>query len=104
MYTDLPAVNALWGGKTMTYPTYWSDVAEPDLVVAGVPIPQGEGFAIREVEPASACGRSRTASVDKLAGYIQGSHNEFGWLVVAVTRLFPKHAPTRRTRTVTKGS
>ncbi|MFD7958175.1 hypothetical protein ACFV4X_32400 [Streptomyces ardesiacus] len=88
----------------MTYPTYWSDVAEPDLVVAGVPAPQGAGFAIWDVKPTSAYGRSRTASVDKLAGYIQGSHNEFGWPVVAVTRLFPKHAPARRTRTVTNGS
>ncbi|MEU0471952.1 hypothetical protein ACWEWP_33190 [Streptomyces olivaceus] len=45
-----------------------------------------------DVKPASACGRSRTASVDKLAGCVQGLHDEFGWPVVAVTRLFPKHA------------
>ncbi|MFD5056213.1 fibronectin type III domain-containing protein [Streptomyces tendae] len=93
VYADLPGANAVWGGKTMTYPTYWSDIAEPDLVVAGVPTPQGAGFAIWDVKPASTYGRSRTASVDKLAGYIQGFHNEFGWPVVAGDPIVPEARP-----------
>ncbi|WP_431990038.1 hypothetical protein [Streptomyces albogriseolus] len=80
----------------MTYPTYWSDIAEPDLVVAGVPTPQGVGFAIWEVKPASTYGRSYTASVNKLAGYIQGFRNEFGWPVVAGDPVVPQARPYPR--------
>nr|WP_239081286.1 DUF6531 domain-containing protein [Streptomyces coelicoflavus] len=93
VYADLPGANAVWGGKTMTYPTYWSDIAEPDLVVAGGPTPQGAGFAIWDVKPASTYGRSRTASVNKLAGYIQGFHNEFGWPVGAGDPIVPEARP-----------
>ncbi len=96
VYADLPGANVVWGGRTMTYPTYWSDIAEPDLVVAGVPTPQGVGFAIWDVKPASTYGRSYTASVNKLAGYIQGFRNEFGWPVVAGDPIVPQARPYPR--------
>ncbi|MEY9863623.1 RHS repeat-associated protein [Catenulispora sp. GAS73] len=88
----------LGGGARLSYPTYWTKTAYPDLVVAGVPTPRGTGYAVWDVKPASVYGRSQTASVDKLKGYANGLGQLTGQSVVPgdpvtpETRIYPTDA------------
>ncbi|HET9172688.1 MAG TPA: DUF6531 domain-containing protein [Actinospica sp.] len=72
VYADIPNGRSITGGQTLRVPTYWSSEAKPDLVVRGVQTQQGTGNAVWDVKPASAYGRSWSASVFKLAGYAKG--------------------------------
>ena len=78
VYADLPGARGVNGGDTLKVPTYWSSTAEPDLVVRGVQTQRGTGSEVWDVKPASAYGRSWSASVFKLAGYAKGL-DAAGW-------------------------
>ncbi len=96
VYADYPGLRGVWGGQIMKFPTYWSKEARPDLVVTGVPTPQGAGLAVWDVKPASAYGRSRKQAVDKLAGYTKGLSRMTGWPVVAGDPVVPEARPYPR--------
>ncbi|MFG3053820.1 fibronectin type III domain-containing protein [Kitasatospora sp. NPDC048239] len=104
VYADLAGTpRSAWGNQLMNYPTYWSDYAEPDLVAAGVLTPRGRGFALWDVKPASAYGRSLTASVNKLAGYIRGFSQMSGWPAMAGDPIVPEMRPYPRDRRGAEG-
>ncbi|MCH5675084.1 RHS repeat-associated core domain-containing protein [Streptomyces gilvus] len=83
VYADISVARTVTGGHGLTVPTYWNDEAKPDLIAFGVQTPRGTGYAVWDVKPASAYGRSIKNSVDKLTGYIHGFSKMTGYPVVA---------------------
>ncbi|MFE7960775.1 DUF6531 domain-containing protein [Streptomyces sp. NPDC057413] len=98
VYADFSGGRMVWGGRTLTYPTYFAKKrgAKPDLVVAGVPTPSGMGFAIWDVKPATAYGRSYKASINKLAEYVRAFKEEFRLPAVAGDPIVPEARPYPR--------
>lgn len=93
VYADFDGGMGMNGGKEFTYKTGWADEGKPDLVALGVQTPKGLGAAIWDVKPASEYGRSKSRSINKLAGYIKGFTDVSGLPAMAGDPVTPEARP-----------